>query len=151
MRRGRGKKPLRFRRVPHPTMSKPCIVPVSHGRTKNGYVRITPRGAKNNSVKYLHRIVYEARHGIGSIPEGFQVDHICRTRDCCNPSHLQLLSASEHARVTFAAHYDEDREAVWTHWVYYRNTPAELAEIYGFKARTIAGWIKEWSEELQAA
>ncbi|EQB19573.1 hypothetical protein [Novosphingobium lindaniclasticum] len=40
--------------------------------------------------------------------------------------------------------YDDDREAVWAHWLYYRSTAAELAKIYGFKARTIAGWITEW-------
>lgn len=30
----------------------------------------------------------------GPVPPGWTIDHICRVRHCCNPSHLRLLTRS---------------------------------------------------------
>lgn len=43
-----------------------------------------------------HRWSYQTFHG--DIPEGFQVDHICRKPKCWNPKHLQVLPRSDNAR-----------------------------------------------------
>lgn len=40
-----------------------------------------------------HRLVYE-RH-VGPIPDGLDLDHLCRVRDCVNPTHLEPVSRSE--------------------------------------------------------
>lgn len=40
-----------------------------------------------------HRIAYAVTHG--EIPEGYDIDHICNNRACCNPSHLQAISHRE--------------------------------------------------------
>ena len=42
-----------------------------------------------------HRFAYERTKGI--IPEGMQVDHICRGRACVNPDHLQLVTPQQNA------------------------------------------------------
>jgi hypothetical protein len=31
----------------------------------------------------------------GSIGDKLQIDHLCRNRRCCNPVHLEMISASE--------------------------------------------------------
>jgi hypothetical protein len=36
-----------------------------------------------------HRAMYVAL--VGPIPAGFQIDHLCRNRACCNPSHLEAV------------------------------------------------------------
>jgi len=53
---------------------------------RNGYGTIKIKGKR----KMVHRLVYEAI--IGTIPEGLILDHGCRVRCCCNPSHLEPVT-----------------------------------------------------------
>ena len=43
-----------------------------------------------------HRVAYELL--VGQIPDGLQVDHLCRVRACCNPAHLEPVTAAENMR-----------------------------------------------------
>ena len=40
-----------------------------------------------------HRYSYELVRG--AIPDGKQLDHLCRVRSCVNPSHLEVVTARE--------------------------------------------------------
>lgn len=40
-------------------------------------------------LRLVHRLVYEAL--VGKIPDGHQLDHLCRVPSCCNPSHLEAV------------------------------------------------------------
>lgn len=40
-----------------------------------------------------HRFVYE--HLVGPIPDGLQLDHLCRNRICVNPDHLEPVTCKE--------------------------------------------------------
>lgn len=40
-----------------------------------------------------HRWAYEDRFGV--IPDGLQIDHLCRNRPCCNPDHLEAVTQHE--------------------------------------------------------
>lgn len=42
---------------------------------------------------YTHRFAYEA--AFGPIPDGLQIDHLCRNRWCCNASHLEAVTPRE--------------------------------------------------------
>lgn len=46
----------------------------------------------------VHRLAYVAFTG-QPIPWGHQVHHLCGTRNCVNPDHLQLVGASEHSHI----------------------------------------------------
>lgn len=46
--------------------------------------------------KPAHRVAYELVKG--SIPEGFQIDHLCRVRGCVRPDHLEAVTAAENNR-----------------------------------------------------
>src|SRR5215467_12835292 len=41
----------------------------------------------------VHRLAWELIHG--PIPEGKELDHLCRNRACPNPAHLELVTARE--------------------------------------------------------
>ena len=43
-----------------------------------------------------HRVAYEVL--VGTIPDGLQVDHLCRVRRCVNPEHLEPVTHRENVR-----------------------------------------------------
>ena len=40
-----------------------------------------------------HRRAWE--EAVGPIPDGMQIDHLCRTRDCINVDHLEVVTPWE--------------------------------------------------------
>jgi hypothetical protein len=56
-----------------------------------------PQAAIGNGKKgYTHRLIYEAM--VGPIPDGLHLDHKCNNRKCCNPEHLEPVTAAENNR-----------------------------------------------------
>lgn len=50
----------------------------------------------NGRSQLVHRVIWEAVHGPPPPRESLEVvDHVCRVRACCNPAHLELVSATE--------------------------------------------------------
>lgn len=58
--------------------------------TGQGYGRIRV-GDKGRVV--AHRFSYELY--VGSIPDGLQIDHLCRNRRCVNPAHMEPVTSRE--------------------------------------------------------
>ena len=84
---------------------KGCIECTSHSPNKDGYVRIFVSNFVKPRMQFLHRILWEDLHG--KIETGYELDHICRNRKCCNTDHLQLLTISEHKTKTNLERYAE--------------------------------------------
>lgn len=61
-------------------------------RSGNGYGMI----AVDNVRWMAHRYAYTAL--VGAIPEGLDLDHLCRNRACINPAHLEPVTRSENLK-----------------------------------------------------
>lgn len=60
-----------------------------------GYASIgVPRDGKLRTT-IAHRVSYETF--VGPIPDGLQLDHLCRVRHCVNPAHLEPVTARENS------------------------------------------------------
>jgi len=56
------------------------------GAKSEGY-GVIGRGGRGEGNALTHRVMWEQL--VGRIPEGLDVDHLCRNRACCNPDHLE--------------------------------------------------------------
>lgn len=45
---------------------------------------------------YSHRVSFIAFNG--PLPDGTEIDHLCRQRECCNPLHLEAVTHRENIR-----------------------------------------------------
>lgn len=120
-----------------------CITPSSHKLNKDGYFRKNMGG--NVFVMY-HRHVWESTKG--PIPEGYEINHKCKNRACCNIEHLECLEGTDHAVLTNVERYARRKEEAYSYWVGLRCTGKHLAEIFEVDQSSACGWIREWKKTL---
>lgn len=63
----------------------PCMVRQS-GICKGGYSQVRVNGI----LKMAHIVSWQNVNG--PVPEGLQLDHLCRVRNCVNPDHLEPVT-----------------------------------------------------------
>ncbi len=82
--------PLFWSKVDFPSDSDSCWL-WRGGCNPKGYGLYTfiPKG----KTRGVHRIAYELL--VGPIPEGLEIDHLCRTRNCVYPKHLEPVTHKE--------------------------------------------------------
>ena len=61
-------------------------------KDRKGYGQFTV----NKKHFFAHRWAYEAL--VGPIAVGMVVDHLCRNRACCNPSHMEIVTPVENVK-----------------------------------------------------
>ena len=79
----------------------------------NGYASLSVDGER----VYAHRFAYVMT--FGEIPEGLEIDHLCRNRWCVRPSHLEAVTHRENVRrspVALAAINARKERCLRGHW-----------------------------------
>lgn len=62
------------------------------GKDGRGYGIIRAAGR----LQKAHRVTYELL--VGPIPEGMQIDHLCRVKGCVNPAHMEPVTGLVNTR-----------------------------------------------------
>lgn len=77
-------------------------------KDKAGYAKIVAVDfrTKKTRVVLAHRVSWAHANDIDYelLPRNLSIDHLCRNRDCTNPSHLALISPPENTRAMLAWH-----------------------------------------------
>lgn len=66
----------------------------AHDRT--GYAKVTAKIGDHVLSSGAHRLVYH--FAVGPIPDGLDLDHLCRNRGCVRPDHLEPVSHAENVQ-----------------------------------------------------
>lgn len=77
-------------------------------KQRSGYGQLDVSGRRIS----VHRIAYEAFKG--GIPEGLEIDHLCRVRNCVNPHHLEAVPHIENLRRALHARVPQTH-CKWNH------------------------------------
>ena len=69
----------------------------------------------NGRLEQAHRVAYTAARG--PIPDGLQIDHLCRSKNCVRPDHLEAVTNAENSRraIPFASNHTKGANRNKTH------------------------------------
>lgn len=81
--------------IPEPTSGCWLWIGAAGTQPRDQYGRFRLSGAPNDIIR-AHVFAYERAHG--PVPDGLQIDHLCRTTLCVNPDHLEAVTPTENMR-----------------------------------------------------
>ena len=78
------------------------------GRYGHGYFNLGAADGRRGVV--AHKFAYETL--VGLVPDGLELDHLCRNPSCVNPDHLEPVTHAENLRRGFAPAQHLNRQGV---------------------------------------
>lgn len=128
-----------------------CLDPGFGHENKDGYVRICdkprPHGGK---LVMRHRWMWE--QVMGPIPEGYEINHLCKNRRCCNVKHLECIDGREHAiksnKERYEPEYQEFKKRYLSEPEIRGLTQYQLGHLFNRSQPGISKWMKRLNEEI---
>lgn len=112
-------------------------------------MRIWAKPKKVGQLVMRHRWFWELQKG--PIPEGFEINHLCKNRRCCNVAHLECIPGEEHAskgnRERYLKDYLKFKEQYYSCFEDEVFTQKEWAMMFNRSQACVSKWIKRYKEE----
>ena len=124
-----------------------CVTPTSHKLNQDGYFRKQVWVDGTLKPMMYHRHIWMQQRG--DIPEGYEVDHICRNRACCNIDHLQLLTVSDHKVKTNKERSKDRIDQAYQTWIDEGLSGSELGRKYNTTESTGCRWVRKFKEDTR--
>ena len=87
-----------------------CYDPPGGSENSDGYVRVLNPLDDSQRLIMRHRLHWRLSYRL-DIPDGLEIDHLCKNRRCCNVDHLRLICKHEHKSITNRERYVSTVEA----------------------------------------
>ena len=127
-----------------------CLDPGFGYENGDGYVRIWnyPKGEDGARLVMRHRWFWELQ--VGEIPDGYEIDHVCKNRRCCNIEHFRCIPKSQHVVENNTSRYSRDYnnfaiDLLKYHYLQDLSQP-KLAAKYSKSQSTICNWLKKFNK-----
>lgn len=104
--------PIRFWRFVEPMLDDRGCWEWTGARSKRGYGVFGISNPRKNLC--AHRYSWELANE-RTVPEGLQLDHLCRNPRCVNPDHLEPVTHAENVRRGIAGQVNRERQLNLTH------------------------------------
>lgn len=103
----------------------------------NGY-GVQREGGSNTSA---HIVKYEEKYG--PVPDGLELDHLCRNRSCVNPDHLEAVTRAVNTQRGDKAKLNpESVTTIRSLWGTGNYTQVELGRTFGVSGRQISEIVR---------
>lgn len=116
---------------------------------RDGYVRVLdkPR-CEGGKLVMRHRWFWELM--VSKIPDGYEINHLCKNRRCFNPKHLECIPTSEHRSKDNSERYLKDFIGFKEYYLDNKNNlPSQktMGKLFGRSQACISKWVNKVKEE----